>query len=75
VQGTGFTIVALHPSPGSKARLIVADKKLTGCAALALDNLDTIWATAFSATRGTTDSDTKIYFNDDNDNDLQMLER
>jgi|SRR5580692_12778387 hypothetical protein len=29
VQGTGFTIVALHPSPGSKARLIVADKKLT----------------------------------------------
>jgi hypothetical protein len=49
VQGTGFTVVALHPAPGSKARLIVADKKLTGCAALALDNLDTIWATAFSA--------------------------
>jgi hypothetical protein len=24
---------------------------------------------------GTTDSDTKIYFNDDNDNDLQVLER
>jgi hypothetical protein len=48
-QGTGFTVVALHPAPGSKARLIVADKKLTGCAALALDNLDTIWATAFSA--------------------------
>ena len=49
VQGTGFTIVALHPAPGSRARLIAADKTLTGCAALALDSLDVIWATAFSA--------------------------
>lgn len=50
VQGTGYTIVALHPTPGSKPLLVSADKKvLTGCAALALGPADDIWATAFSS--------------------------
>ncbi|MFY9719407.1 MAG: hypothetical protein WAK16_07160 [Candidatus Cybelea sp.] len=50
VQGTGFTIVALHPKPGSKPLLVSSDRKvLTGCAALALSTGDDIWATAFSS--------------------------
>jgi hypothetical protein len=50
VQGTGYTIVALHPKPGSKPLLVAADKKLlTGCAALALSPGDDIWAAAFSS--------------------------
>lgn len=50
VQGTGYTIVALHPTPGSTPTLISDDKKvLLGCAALALGPADDIWATAFAA--------------------------
>jgi hypothetical protein len=49
VQGTGTTIDALHPTPGSKPIHIVASKVLKGCAALALDPSGFIWATAFSA--------------------------
>lgn len=49
VQGTGFTIVALHPKPGSKPTLVSADRSLRGCASLALSPGDTIWASAFSA--------------------------
>jgi hypothetical protein len=49
VQGTGFTIVALHPTPGSKPLLVSDSKTLTGCAALALGSADDIWAAAFSA--------------------------
>ncbi len=49
VQGTGFTIVALHPKPGSKASLVSHDKTLVGCDALALGPADDIWASAFSA--------------------------
>lgn len=50
VQGTGFTIVALHPVPGSQPRLVSADKTvLTGCDALALAPNDIIWAAAFSS--------------------------
>lgn len=49
VQGTGFTIVALHPAPGSKPRLVSASKTLLGCDALALGSADDIWAAAFSA--------------------------
>jgi hypothetical protein len=49
VQGTGFTIVALHPKPGSKPLLVSSSKTLLGCAALALDPGDNIWAAAFSA--------------------------
>ena len=49
VQGTGYTIVALHPKPGSKPTLVSADKKvLLGCAALALGPADDIWAAAFA---------------------------
>jgi hypothetical protein len=48
VQGTGYTIVALHPMPGSTPTLIDADPTtLTGCNALALAPNDTIWAAAF----------------------------
>jgi DNA-binding beta-propeller fold protein YncE len=49
VQGTGFTIVALHPKPGSKPLLVSDSKTLTGCNALALGPADDIWAAAFSA--------------------------
>ena len=48
VQGTGYTIVALHPTPGSTPTLVAADTTtLTGCNALALAPNDTIWAAAF----------------------------
>jgi hypothetical protein len=49
VQGTGFTVVALHPAPGSKPLLVSSSKTLLGCAALALSPSDDIWAAAFSA--------------------------
>jgi hypothetical protein len=49
VQGTGYTIVALHPAPGSKPTLVSDSKTLRGCAALALGPADDIWAAAFSA--------------------------
>jgi hypothetical protein len=50
VQGTGYTIVALHPKPGSKPSLVIGDKKLLlGCDALALAPDDTIWAADFGA--------------------------
>ena len=48
VQGTGYTIVALHPTPGSSPTLVAADPTtLTGCNALALAPNNTIWAAAF----------------------------
>jgi hypothetical protein len=49
VQGTGYTIVALHPAPGSKPLLVSDGKTLLGCDALALGPADDIWAAAFSA--------------------------
>jgi hypothetical protein len=49
VQGTGYTIVALHPQPGSKPALVSDSKTLVGCAALALSPADDIWAAAFSS--------------------------
>lgn len=49
VQGTGSTIVALHPKVGSKPLLIAQDPSLVGCDALALGPTDVSWAAAFSA--------------------------
>lgn len=50
VQGTGYTIVGLHPAPGSKPLLVAADKKtLLGCNALALGPGNFIWAAAFAS--------------------------
>jgi hypothetical protein len=49
VQGTGFTVVALHPKPGSKPLLVSSSKTLLGCSALALSPSDDIWASAFAA--------------------------
>jgi len=49
VQGTGYTIVALHPKPGSKPLLVSDSKKLLGCDALALGPADDIWAAAWTA--------------------------
>ncbi len=49
VQGTGFTIVALHPAHRAKPRLVSASKTLLGCDALALGPADDIWAAAFGA--------------------------
>jgi hypothetical protein len=48
-QGTGFTIVALHPHPGARPRLVSDARRLRGCDALALAPDDTIWAAAFKA--------------------------
>ncbi len=49
VQGTGYTIVALHPTPGSSPRSVSEDKLLLGCDALALTAGDVIFAAAFAA--------------------------
>ncbi len=49
VQGTGYTVVALHPKPGSKPLFVSDSKTLLGCDALALDPGDNVWAAAFSA--------------------------
>jgi hypothetical protein len=49
VQGTGYTIVALHPVLGAQPRLVSDSKTLDGCAALALGPADDIWAAAFKA--------------------------
>jgi len=49
VQGTGNTIVALHPKPGSSPVLVGHDKQLKGCDALALGPADDIWASSFVA--------------------------
>ena len=49
VQGTGSTIIALHPLAGSTPTHIAQDASLTGCDAIALAPNDNIWAAAFSA--------------------------
>jgi hypothetical protein len=49
VQGTGTTIIALHPQPGSTPLHVAKDHSLLGCTALALAPDDTIWASAFAA--------------------------
>ncbi len=48
-QGTGVSIVALHPAPGSSPTHVSSDKSLLGCDALALDGGDTIWAASMVA--------------------------
>ena len=48
-QGTGGSIVALHPAPGSSPTHVSSDKTLVGCDALALDAGDGIWAAAMLA--------------------------
>jgi hypothetical protein len=49
VQGTGSTIVALHPTVGAKPLFIAQNRSLVGCNALALGRTDVTWAAAFSA--------------------------
>jgi hypothetical protein len=49
VQGTGRSVVALHPIPKSKPLHVSADKSLTGCDALSLDESDTVWAASMVA--------------------------
>ncbi len=49
VQGTGTTIVALHPHPGSTSLLVAQDPSLLGCTEVALSPNDVIWASAFAA--------------------------
>ena len=48
-QGTGRSIVALHPAPGSSPTHVSSDKTLVGCDALALDGGDGIWAASMVA--------------------------
>ncbi|MGP6157095.1 MAG: hypothetical protein ACLPYS_06230 [Vulcanimicrobiaceae bacterium] len=49
VQGTGSTILALHPVVGSTPTFIAQDPSLVGCNALALSPNDVSWAAAYSA--------------------------
>lgn len=49
VQGTGRSLVAIHPKPGSTPVHVSSDKTLLGCDALALGSDDTIWAAAMVA--------------------------
>jgi hypothetical protein len=49
VQGTGKSIVAIHPKPGSKPMHVSSIAPLKGCDALALGGDDTIWAAAMVA--------------------------
>ena len=49
VQGTGTTIVALHPQANAKPLRVAQNAALLGCDALALAPTDTIWAAAFAA--------------------------
>jgi hypothetical protein len=49
VQGTGTTVIALHPHPGSNPLHISQSASLVGCTALALAPNDNIWAAAFAA--------------------------
>ncbi|HEY1869136.1 MAG TPA: hypothetical protein VGG70_12640 [Candidatus Cybelea sp.] len=49
VQGTGQSVVALHPMPNSKPKHVSAIKSLHGCDALALDESDIIWASVMVA--------------------------
>ncbi|TAM78397.1 hypothetical protein EPN44_01015 [bacterium] len=49
VQGTGTTIVALHPRAGSSPRRVAQDSSLLGCTELALAPNGNIWASAFAA--------------------------
>lgn len=49
VQGTGRSIVALHPDPGSMPMHVSAIKDIKGCDALALGPGDIIWAAVMVA--------------------------
>jgi len=48
-QGTGRSIIALHPAAGSTPTHVSSDKTLLGCDALALDGGDGIWGAAMVA--------------------------
>jgi hypothetical protein len=48
-QGTGKSIVALHPTPNSTPVHVSSDKTLLGCDAVAMSSSDTIWAAAMVA--------------------------
>ncbi len=49
VQGTGTTVIALHPLAGSTPTRVAQDASLTGCDEIALAPNDNIWAAAFAA--------------------------
>lgn len=48
-QGSGRSIVALHPTPGASPIHLIANRVLLGCDALALAPDDTIWAASMVA--------------------------
>ncbi len=48
VQGTGTSIVALHPVVGSRPIHIINNEELTGCNALAMSPVGPVWNAAFS---------------------------
>lgn len=48
-QGTGQSVIALHPTPSSTPKHVSKLKSLRGCDALALDEADVIWASSMVA--------------------------
>jgi hypothetical protein len=49
IQGLGTTIEVLHPKAGSKPQRLIADGRLTGCAALAVGPDSAPWVAAYDA--------------------------
>jgi|SRR5579862_7844679 len=49
VQGTGQSVIALHPTPSSTPKHVSKLKSLRGCDALALDGGDFVWASSMVA--------------------------
>jgi hypothetical protein len=49
IQGLGTSIEVLAPVPGSSPVRLIADPRLTGCAALAMDSGDAPWIAAYTS--------------------------
>jgi hypothetical protein len=63
-QGSGKSLVAIHPQPGSKPIHLNGGQPLLGCDALALSSDDTIWAAAMVANDNPIiDANGKLLFN------------
>jgi hypothetical protein len=59
IQGLGTTLEVLHPAPGSTPTRLIADGRVTGCAALATGTTDDFpWIAAFTANDNPIVSDT-----------------
>ena len=64
VQGTGFSLIALHPHVGANPLSISRSKELTGCTALAMSPLGPVWAASFAENENPIVSGTGAVLND-----------